>query len=136
MAILKFLIILSLNLCFVSEVLSWLPSHLPGWVPGCLVPLLHLAAAFCFWWGPGCRERPGHGAKLRASVSSCTHPSSIPSWRAHDMNQQIKTSPPVKTEQNKELFSFSLNKRLYIFILHWVGLASYAGGPGYIASHG
>lgn len=52
------------------------------------------------------------------------------------MNQQIKTSPPIKTEQNKELFSFSLNKRLYIFILHWVGLASYAGGPGYIASHG
>lgn len=52
------------------------------------------------------------------------------------MNQQIKTSPLIKTAQNKELFSFSLNKRLYIFILRWVGLASYAGGPGYIASHG
>ena len=52
------------------------------------------------------------------------------------MNQQIKTLPLIKTAQNKELFSFSLNKRLYIFILRWVGLASYAGGPGYIASHG
>lgn len=81
-------------------------------------------------------EARSWGKAVRASVSSCAHPSSIPSWRAHDLNQQIKTPPLIKTAQNKELFSFPLNKRLYIFILRWVGLASCAGGPGYVAGHG
>lgn len=120
----KFSIILSLNLCFLSEVLLPSPSHLPRWVPDCPLPCprhtQQLPSA------PGGDLGTGTG-RDRVTGQSCGHLERAaltlqvsPTRGSTTLTSKLKKSEQIKTEileYSKKLFFFLFEQEASCFHL-------------------